>query len=58
MGKRINIQPLSRIEGHASIEIKLDDSGNVDEAITHFNSIRGFEKYVEGIVPLYKIFVG
>lgn len=48
MGKIINIQPLSRIEGHASIEIRLDDHGNVDDAITHFNSIRGFEKYVEG----------
>ncbi|MCD4678265.1 MAG: Ni/Fe hydrogenase subunit alpha [Desulfobacula sp.] len=48
MGKKINIQPLSRIEGHASIEINLDDGGNVKEAITHFSSIRGFEKYVEG----------
>ncbi len=48
MGRKINIQPLSRIEGHASIEINLDDSGNVENAITHFSSIRGFEKYVEG----------
>ena len=48
MGKILNIQPLSRIEGHASIEIRLDDSGNVEDAITHFSSIRGFEKYVEG----------
>lgn len=48
MGKTINIQPLSRIEGHASIKIQLDDNGNVDQAITHFNSIRGFEKFVQG----------
>ncbi len=48
MGKTINIQPLSRIEGHASIKIQLDDDGNVDKAVTHFNSIRGFEKYVQG----------
>ncbi len=48
MGKTINIQPLSRIEGHASIKIALDDQGNVDKAVTHFNSIRGFEKYVQG----------
>ncbi|MDY0220656.1 MAG: Ni/Fe hydrogenase subunit alpha [Desulfobacterium sp.] len=48
MGRTINIQPLSRIEGHASIEIKLDDAGNVADAITHFTSIRGFEKFVEG----------
>ena len=48
MGKTINIQPLSRIEGHASIKINLDEKGNVDRAVTHFNSIRGFEKYVQG----------
>ncbi len=48
MGQTINIQPLSRIEGHASIKIKLDDKGNVKKAITHFHSIRGFEKYVQG----------
>ncbi len=48
MGKTINIAPLSRIEGHASIKIQLDDQGNVASAVTHFNSIRGFEKYVEG----------
>ncbi len=48
MGKTINIQPLSRIEGHANIKIQLDDNGNVDSAVTHFNSIRGFEKYVQG----------
>ena len=48
MGKTINIAPLSRIEGHASIKIQLDGQGNVESAVTHFNSIRGFEKYVEG----------
>ncbi len=48
MGKTIHISPLSRIEGHASIKIKLDDKGNVSDTVTHFNSIRGFEKYVQG----------
>lgn len=48
MGKTINIQPLSRIEGHANVKIQLDDQGNVDQVSTHFNSIRGFEKYVQG----------
>ncbi len=48
MGKTINIQPLSRIEGHANIKITLNDAGEVDQAVTHFNSIRGFEKYVQG----------
>jgi len=48
MGKTIHIAPLSRIEGHANISIQLDDNGCVASATTHFNSIRGFEKYVQG----------
>lgn len=48
MGKTIHIAPLSRIEGHANINIQLDDNGSVASATTHFNSIRGFEKYVQG----------
>ena len=29
MGKVINIQPVTRIEGHAKVAITLDDAGNV-----------------------------
>ncbi|WP_299982962.1 Ni/Fe hydrogenase subunit alpha [Desulfobacula sp.] len=48
MGKVINIQPITRIEGHASIHIQLDDQGNVKETKVAFKSLRGFEKFVEG----------
>ncbi len=48
MSKIINISPITRIEGHASIAIQLDDSGNVQDAKVHFMSLRGFEKFVEG----------
>ncbi len=48
MGQVINIQPITRIEGHASIEIKLDDNGNVKDSKVHFLALRGFEKFVEG----------
>ena len=48
MTQVINIQPITRIEGHASIGIQLDDSGNVEEAKVNFMSLRGFEKFVEG----------
>jgi len=48
MGKVINIQPVTRIEGHASISIQLDDSGNVEDARVNIMSLRGFEKFVEG----------
>ena len=44
----INISPITRIEGHASIAIQLDDTGNVADSKVHFQSIRGFEKFVEG----------
>jgi len=48
MGKVINIQPVTRIEGHASIAIELDDNGNVQDAKLHLMSLRGFEKFIEG----------
>ncbi|MBU2629344.1 MAG: Ni/Fe hydrogenase subunit alpha, partial [Proteobacteria bacterium] len=48
MAKVINIHPITRIEGHASIHIHLDDNGNVRETKVAFKSLRGFEKFVEG----------
>ena len=48
MSKTITIAPLTRIEGHASIAIQLDDDGNVADSKVHFQSMRGFEKFVEG----------
>ncbi len=48
MGKVINIQPVTRIEGHASIAIELDDNGNVSDAKMHLMSLRGFEKFIQG----------
>jgi len=48
MGKVIQIQPVTRIEGHASIAIELDDNGNVHDAKMHLMSLRGFEKFVQG----------
>jgi F420-non-reducing hydrogenase large subunit len=48
MSRLINIQPITRIEGHASIGIELDDTGNVNQARVNILSMRGFEKFVEG----------
>lgn len=48
MGKVLNLAPVSRIEGHAKIAIHLDDSGNVEETFLHIQSLRGFEKFIEG----------
>jgi F420-non-reducing hydrogenase large subunit len=48
MAQIIKIQPVTRIEGHSSIVIKLDDEGNVQDSKVHFMALRGFEKFVEG----------
>jgi len=32
MGKKIEIDPITRLEGHGKIEIFLDDKGNVEKA--------------------------
>jgi NAD-reducing hydrogenase large subunit len=50
----INIPHVSRIEGHASITIDLDDSGKVANTQFHVTQIRGFEKFVEGR-PYYEM---
>jgi F420-non-reducing hydrogenase large subunit len=48
MGKTINFQPITRIEGHARVAVHLDDAGNVDDAKFHVLALRGFEKFCEG----------
>jgi NAD-reducing hydrogenase large subunit len=48
MARRIIIDPVTRIEGHAKISIHLDDAGAVREARFHVTEFRGFEKFCEG----------
>lgn len=48
MAQTIQISPVTRIEGHAAIAIQLDDNGNVADSKVRFQSLRGFEKFVEG----------
>jgi len=44
MSRRVVIQPVTRIEGHAKISIQLNDAGGVDSARFHITEFRGFEK--------------
>lgn len=46
--KKIVIQPVSRIEGHAKITIQLDDTGNVQDTWVQVIELRGFEKFCVG----------
>jgi len=48
MGNVINIQPVTRIEGHCRMAIHLDDAGNVADVKLHIQNVRGFEKFCEG----------
>ena len=49
MGKTINIDPVTRIEGHARILLECDDNGLVDEAFFIVNELRGFERILVGM---------
>ena len=52
--KRITIDPVTRIEGHAKITIQLDDNGKVAGTEFHVTQVRGFEKFTEGR-PFYEM---
>ena len=46
--KKIVINPVTRIEGHAKVTIRLDKNGKVDTARMHIVEFRGFERFVQG----------
>ncbi|MGD0211583.1 MAG: Ni/Fe hydrogenase subunit alpha [Terriglobales bacterium] len=52
--KRITIDPVTRIEGHAKVVIHTDDSGHVTGTEFHVTQVRGFEKFAEGR-PFYEM---
>ncbi len=51
MGKVINIQPVTRIEGHAKVAIHLDDAGNVADTKVHVQALREIVKEALGRNP-------
>jgi NAD-reducing hydrogenase large subunit len=48
MTRKIVIEPVTRIEGHARVTIHLDEAGNVSDARMHVTQYRGFEAFVKG----------
>ena len=44
----IEIDPLTRVEGHGKVTIHLDEDNNVDEARLHIVEFRGFERFILG----------
>jgi len=45
---RITVDPVTRLEGHARIEIFLTGEGKVDRAFLQVPELRGFEKFAQG----------
>jgi len=54
MGRKITIEPVTRIEGHGRVTIHLDDQGQVEQTFFHVDEFRGLEKFCEGR-PYYEM---
>jgi len=52
--RKITIDPVTRIEGHAKITLMLGEDGNVERSLFHVKQVRGFEKFTEGR-PYYEM---
>ncbi|MBL7110577.1 MAG: Ni/Fe hydrogenase subunit alpha [Bacteroidales bacterium] len=48
MGRKITIEPVTRVEGHGKVTIHLDDDNNVAQTRLHIVEFRGFERFVQG----------
>jgi F420-non-reducing hydrogenase large subunit len=46
--KKIEIKPVTRLEGHGNITITLDQNGKVKDAQFDITTVRFFEKFLEG----------
>ncbi len=54
MTEKITIEQVTRIEGHAKVNIYLNDDGSVADTHVCVTQVRGFEKFVEGR-PFYEM---
>jgi len=48
MARKIIIEPVTRVEGHGKVTIRLDDNNNVAQTRLHIVEFRGFERFVQG----------
>ena len=46
--RKIVIDPVTRVEGHGKVTIRLNEAGEVDEARFHIVEFRGFERFIRG----------
>jgi len=48
MSRKIEINPVTRVEGHGKVTLVISDAGKVEQARLHIIEFRGFEKFVQG----------
>jgi len=48
MGRKIVIEPVTRVEGHGKVTLLVDDAGRVTRSRFHIVEFRGFERFVQG----------
>jgi NAD-reducing hydrogenase large subunit len=46
--RKIVIDPVTRVEGHGKVTIRLDAAGEVEQARFHIVEFRGFERFIRG----------
>ncbi len=46
--RKIVIDPVTRVEGHGKVTIRLNEAGEVDDARFHIVEFRGFERFIRG----------
>jgi NAD-reducing hydrogenase large subunit len=46
--RKIVIDPVTRIEGHGKVTIRLNEDGSIEEARLHVVEFRGFERFIRG----------
>ncbi|HEY3449171.1 MAG TPA: Ni/Fe hydrogenase subunit alpha [Myxococcales bacterium] len=47
-GKRVVIEPITRVEGHGKVTLHLDEKNKIKEARFHIVEFRGFERFAQG----------
>ncbi len=46
--RKIVIDPVTRVEGHGKVTIRLNEAGEVEQARFHVVEFRGFERFIQG----------
>jgi NAD-reducing hydrogenase large subunit len=46
--RKIVIDPVTRVEGHGKVTIRLNEAGDVEQARFHIVEFRGFERFIRG----------